>query len=55
MHTEKFEHQKVQFGQLKKLLTKCRDYIFKFLEQHSVVETIKKHNNSPYAAIRALF
>ena len=26
-----------------------------FLELLSVVETTKKHNNSPYAAIRALF
>ena len=26
-----------------------------FLELLSIVETTKKHNNSPYAAIRALF
>ena len=26
-----------------------------FLDLLSIVETTKKHNNSPYAAIRALF
>lgn len=92
--TENLEHMAKQFGQLKKGLVKCRDYIFNFLENPaippdnnasergirkvkikmknsgtfrsdkgadafldllSVVETTKKHNNSPYAAIRALF
>ena len=92
--TENLEHMKEQFGQLKKGLIKCRDYIFNFLENPaippdnnasergirkvkikmknsgtfrsdagadafldllSIVETTKKHNNSPYAAIRALF
>ena len=92
--TENLEHMKKQFGQLKKGLIKCRDYIFNFLENPtippdnnaserdirkvkikmknsgtfrsdegadaflellSIVETTKKHNNSPYAAIRALF
>ena len=92
--TENLEHMAEQFGQLKKGLIKCRDYIFNFLENPaippdnnasergirkvkikmknsgtfrsdkgadafldllSVVETTKKHNNSPYAAIRALF
>ena len=92
--TENLGHMKEQFGQLKKGLTKCRDYIFNFLENPaippdnnasergirkvkikmknsgtfrsdtgadafldllSIVETTKKHNNSPYAAIRALF
>lgn len=92
--TENLEHLAKQFGQLKKGLTKCRDYIFNFLESPvippdnnasergirkvkikmknsgtfrsdegadafldllSIVETTKKHNNSPYAAIRALF
>jgi transposase len=92
--TENLEHMKEQFGQLKKGLVKCRDYIFNFLENPaippdnnasergirkvkikmknsgtfrsdtgadafldllSIVETTKKHNNSPYAAIRALF
>ena len=92
--TENLEHMKEQFGQLRKGLIKCRDYIFNFLENPaippdnnasergirkvkikmknsgtfrsdagadafldllSIVETTKKHNNSPYAAIRALF
>ncbi len=92
--TENLEHMAGQFGQLKKGLIKCRDYIFNFLENPaippdnnasergirkvkikmknsgtfrsdkgadafldllSVVETTKKHNNSPYTAIRALF
>ena len=92
--TENLEHMAEQFGQLKKGLIKCRDYIFNFLENPaippdnnasergirkvkikmknsgtfrsdkgadafldllSIVETTKKHNNSPYAAIRALF
>ena len=92
--TENLEHMKEQFGQLKKGLIKCRDYIFNFLENPaippdnnasergirkvkikmknsgtfrsdagadafldllSIVETTKKNNNSPYAAIRALF
>lgn len=92
--TENLERMKKQFGQLKKGLIKCRDYIFNFLENPaippdnnasergirkvkikmknsgtfrsdegadaflellSIVETTKKHNNSPYAAIRALF
>ena len=91
--TENFEHMAEQFGQLKKGLIKCWDYIFNFLENPaippdnasergirkvkikmknsgtfrpdkgadafldllSIVETTKKHNNSPYAAIRALF
>ena len=92
--TENLEHMKEQFGQLKKGLIKCRDYIFNFLENPaippdnnasergirkvkikmknsgtfrsdagadafldllSIVETTKKHNNSSYAAIRALF
>ena len=91
---ENLEYMKKQFGQLKKGLIKCRDYIFNFLENPaippdnnasergirkvkikmknsgtfrsdagadafldllSIVETTKKHNNSPYAAIRALF
>ena len=91
---ENLEHMREQFGQLKKGLTKCRDYIFNFLENPaipsdnnasergirkvkikmknsgtfrseqgvdafldilSIVETTKKHNNSPYAAIHALF
>lgn len=91
---ENLEHMKKQFGQLRKGLIKCRDYIFNFLENPaippdnnasergirkvkikmknsgtfrsdegadaflellSIVETTKKHNNSPYAAIRALF
>ena len=92
--TENLEHMAEQFGQLRKGLIKCRDYIFNFLENPaippdnnasergirkvkikmknsgtfrsdkgadafldllSIVETTKKHNNSPYAAIRALF
>ena len=92
--TENLEHMAEQFGQLKKGLIKCRDYIFNFLENPaippdnnasergirkvkikmknsgtfrsdngadafldllSVIETTKKHNNSPYTAIRALF
>ena len=92
--TENLEHMAEQFGQLKKGLIKCRDYIFNFLENPaippdnnasergirkvkikmknsgtfrsdqgadafldllSIVETTKKHNNSPYAAIHALF
>jgi hypothetical protein len=92
--TENLEHMAEQFGQFKKGLIKCRDYIFNFLENPaipsdnnasergirkvkikmknsgtfrsdkgadafldllSIVETTKKHNNSPYAAIRALF
>ena len=92
--TENLKHMKKQFGQLRKGLIKCRDYIFNFLENPaippdnnasergirkvkikmknsgtfrsdagadaflellSIVETTKKHNNSPYAAIRALF
>ena len=92
--TENLEHMAEQFGKLKNGLIKCRDYIFKFLENPSIppdnnasergirkvkikmknsgtfrsdagadafldllsiVETTKKHNNSPYAAIRALF
>jgi len=91
---ENLEHMKEQFGQLKKGLIKCRDYIFNFLENpaippdnnasergirkvkikmknsgtfrsdqgadafldlQSIVETTKKHNKSPYAAIHALF
>ena len=91
---ENLEHMKEQFGQLKKGLIKCRDYIFTFLENPaippdnnasergirkvkikmknsgtfrsdqgadafldllSIVETTKKHNNSPYATIHALF
>ena len=91
---ENLEHMKEQFGQLKKGLIKCRDYIFNFLENPaippdnnasergirkvkikmknsgtfrsdqgadafldllSIVETNKKHNNSPYDAIHALF
>ena len=91
---ENLEHMAEQFGQLKKGLIKCRDYIFNFLENPtippdnnasergirkvkikmknsgtfrsdqganafldllSIVETTKKHNNSPYAAIHALF
>lgn len=91
---ENLEHMKKQFGQLRKGLVKCRDYIFNFLENPaippdnnasergirkvkikmknsgtfrsdegadaflellSIVETTKKHKNSPYAAIRALF
>ena len=91
---ENLEHMKKQFGQLKKGLIKCRDYIFNFLERPaippdnnasergirkvkikmknsgtfrsdagadafldllSIVETTKKHNKSPFAAIRALF
>jgi hypothetical protein len=91
--TENLEHMKEQFGQLKKGLIKCRDYIFNFLENPaippdnnasergirkvkikmknsgtfrsdqgadafldllSIVETNKKHNNSPYDAIHAL-
>ena len=91
---ENLEHMKQQFGQLKKGLIKCRDYMFNFLENPaippdnnasergirkvkikmknsgtfrsdagadafldllSIVETTKKHNNSPYTAIRALF
>ena len=91
---QNLEHMAEQFGQLKKGLIKCRDYIFNFLENPaippdnnasergirkvkikmknsgtfrsdkgadafldllSIVETTKKHNNSPYAAIRALF
>ena len=91
---ENLEHMKEQFGQLKKGLIKCRDYIFNFLENPaippdnnasergirkvkikmknsgtfrsdqgadafldllSIVETTKKHNNSPYTAIHALF
>ena len=91
---ENLEHMKEQFGQLKKGLIKCRDYIFNFLENPaippdnnasergirkvkikmknsgtfrsdqgadafldllSIVETAKKHNNSTYAAIHALF
>ena len=92
--TENLEHMAEQFGQFKKGLIKCRDYIFKFLENPSIppdnnasergirkvkikmknsgtfrsdagadafldllsiVETTKKHYNSPYAAIHALF
>ena len=92
--TENLEHMAKQFGQLRKGLIKCRDYIFNFLENPaippdnnasergirkvkikmknsgtfrsdaganafldllSIVETTKKQNNSPYAAIRALF
>lgn len=92
--TENLEHMKQQFGQLKKGLIKCRDYMFNFLKNPaippdnnanergirkvrikmknsgtfrsdagadafldllSIVETTKKHNNSPYTAIRALF
>ena len=92
--TENLEHMKEQFGQLRKGLIKCRNYIFNFLENPaippdnnasergirkvkikmknsgtfrsdvgadafldllSIVETTKKHNNSPYATIRALF
>ena len=92
--TENLEHMAEQFGKLKKGLIKCRDYIFKFLENPSIppdnnasergirkvkikmknsgtfrsdagadafldllsiVETTKKHYNSPYAAIHALF
>ena len=92
--TENLEHMAEQFGQLKKGLIKCRDYIFNFLENPaippdnnasergirkvkikmknsgtfrsdkgadafldllSIVETTKKHDNSPYTAIRALF
>ena len=91
---ENLEHMAGQFGQLKKGLIKCRDYIFNFLENPaippdnnasergirkvkikmknsgtfrsdkgadafldllSIVETTKKHNNSPFAAICALF
>ena len=91
---ENLEHMKEQFGQLKRGLIKCRDYIFNFLENPaippdnnasergirkvkikmknsgtfrsdqgadafldllSIVETAKKHNNSTYAAIHALF
>lgn len=91
---ENLQHMAKQFGQLKKGLIKCRDYIFNFLENPaippdnnasergirkvkikmknsgtfrsdkgadaflellSIVETTKKHNNSPYATIRALF
>ena len=83
-----------KFDTLKKGLTKCRDYIFNFLEDpmvpsdnnasergirklkiklknsctfrsdfgadaflelHSVVETAKKHNQTPFSAIQALF
>lgn len=32
---------------------KCRDYIFKLL--HSIAKTTKKHDLSPYTAIRALW
>ena len=92
--TENLEHMAEQFGQFKKGLIKCRDYIFKFLENPSIppdnnasergirkvkikmknsgtfrsdagadafldllsiVETTKKHYNSPYAAIHTLF
>ena len=92
--TENLEHMAEQFGKLKNGLIKCRDYIFKFLENPSIppdnnasergirkvkikmknsgtfrsdagadafldllsiVETTKKHYNSPYAAIHALF
>lgn len=91
---ENLEALKEEFGKLKKGLTKCRDYIFNFLEDPaippdnnasergirkvkiklknsgtfrsdqgadaflellSVVETTKKHNNSPYTAIQSLF
>ena len=52
------------FQRLKNGLIKCRDYMLNFrselgtaasLELHSIVETAKKHDLSPYKAIRALW
>ena len=42
--TENLEHMKEQFGQLKKGLIKCRDYIFNFLENPA----IPPDNNASY-------
>ena len=65
---ENLEHMKEQFGQLKKGLIRKVKIKMKnsgtfrsdqgadaFLDLLSIVETTKKHNNSPYTAIHALF